>query len=1107
MTTPLPHGSIRSSLARRHAALRRALALRLSLRAAAACAAVITLAVLAGAAIAGAGMAWARLGLVAAACAACTAWAVRRFLREAPAFDAYLERVEQRFPDVRSWVRNAVDFASPRPTPGTSAELADAVTRETVRKLDGLPIESLAPRLAPARPAGAMALGLVVLIAAVWLAPQAIQRSWATLWNPAAATPPIAITVEPGSVKITPGASLAVYAHVTGTTHAPRLLRSGERPVDGVADGRTGDSRLWRFDLVQLTRAQDYRVRVLSAQSPAYHISLAGEPLPVSFEIEYRSPAYARLPVQKGSALRGDLSALRGTRAMVEVTFDRDLSRLEAAVPGTATAAWQPLTARRWRGTVTLDREGEYALHAVASAGEATYRYRLQPLADAPPVIAVRTPGGDVDLPAGQQVPLEVQGQDDLGLSELTLEYRKDAETAWRPLPLAQFGAHPREAEVRSRWDASSLGLLPGQTATFRFVLYDDNALGRGRAESPVFELKFPSLADLYQQINQTQGTVQKTLEKVADQAKDLQKSLDKLARQQPRAATETSPAFERSEELKSSFERQQDLAKQLDQAAQQLNESVSKAEERHAFDDELQRKLREMSELMQQIQSKDFKDALDRMQQAMEKLDKQALESQLPQWKQDNRDMLKNLERTMDLLKKLREEEKLDALAKRADELKAKQDELNQQHAAHEQQETSGKAPKSDAQSKTAEQQEQAAKNTEQLASDLKDLAKSQQSEAQQQQQMAQVSEQLQQQAANPQHDAAHSAQQKQSGNAKQSGQKASEGLKNASEALQQMAQQSQQQQQGADLAAVRRAAQDLVSLQRQSEGSLEPGHPNDERANQQTDLSEGVARVADSLGVLGQHTPFLSQKLTQSLGRAMNSLSQSGKDLGTGNRARGEQLGHDGSTALNESILELRASEASMCKQPGQGQGQQPGMSQRMSALGQQQSQLNERSKNLAQRLSQQLRISTGDQAELQRMAQEQSRLREQLGQIQKDDQARQKLLGRLDAAQKDMQDVEEALRQGNTGGDLEDKQTRILSRLLDANRSVNRRDFDPQRESRPGQELSVRSAAEIPADLLHETDHLRLDLLKADADRYPAQYRAFIEAYLKSLNGPRR
>ena len=1108
MSLHVPEGSIRNSLRSRHHALRRVLALRLGVRAGAACAVAIAAAVVLGA-LAGVGVtgAWVRLVLVGLACITAVTWAVLSFLAAAPGFDTYLEAVEARFPDVRSWLRNAIDFASQRSglETGTSRELAQAVTRETVKKLEGLPLATLEPRLALHRPVLAIAAGFVIVIAATLFAPRAVERSWATLWNPQAAAAPVALAVEPGSVRVTPGASLTVFARVTGTHRSPRLVRAGQKPLEGIADGQTGATSLWRFDLTQLTREQDYQVRVASAASPNYRITLAGEPVPVSFEVEYHSPAYARLPVQRGSALRGDLTALRGTRAHVAVTFDRDLTTLAARLPGSAAVAWKPLTARRWEGEVVLDREGEYALHAVATAGEGTFRYRIQPLADAPPVIAVRIPQGDVDLPAGQQLPLEVIGQDDLGLTELKLEFRKDPAGPWTNMPLANFAGHPREAEVRARWDASMLALLPGETATFRFVLFDD---GHNRAESPVFELRFPSLADLYEQIDVTQGGVQKTLEKVADQAKELQKSLDKLTRQQPRSQPAT-PAFERSEELKSSLERQQDLAKQLDEAALGLRESLEKAGEREAFNQELKRKLKEMSELMEQVQSKEFREAMKRMQQAMENLDKQALETQLPDWRQNNQEMMKNLERTLELLKKLREEERLESLAKRAEELKANQDQLNKEHEAAENRESKdGKDAKSAAQEsqQRSDEQQKAAQESDQLAQDVKEMAQKLEQQ-EQQDQLAQTAEELQQQAAEPQKDAAHSAQKMQNGQAKRSGQKASQGLQRAAQQLQQMASQRQQQNDGADLAAVRRAAQDLVSLQRESEGNLEQSRANDEKANRQTDLSEGVARVADSLGVIAKNTPFLSPKLSESLGKAMNQLSQSGKDLASGNRSRGEQLGRDGSTALNQAILELRLSEASMCKQPGQGQGEQPGMSQRMSSLGQQQSQLNQRSKNIAQRLSEQMRLSAGDRDEMQRLGQEQARLREQLEQIQRDDQSRHELLGRLDATRREMQEVEETLRQGTASGDLEEKQTRILSRLLDAQRSANRRDFDPERESRTGTETVLRSAPEIPAELMRESDRLRSDLLKADADRYPAQYRAFIEAYLKSLNEQRR
>jgi septal ring factor EnvC (AmiA/AmiB activator) len=177
------------------------------------------------------------------------------------------------------------------------------------------------------------------------------------------------------------------------------------------------------------------------------------------------------------------------------------------------------------------------------------------------------------------------------------------------------------------------------------------------------------------------------------------------------------------------------------------------------------------------------------------------------------------------------------------------------------------------------------------------------------------------------------------------------------------------------------------------------------------------------------------------------------------------------------------------------------------KLGQVGDRQTQLNRESRPLAQRLAQQLRLSAGDREQMQRMAEEQARIRQQLEEIRRDDETKRELLGKLDQAEREMKDVEEALRSGASDGLLEQKQQRILSRLLDAQRSVNRRDFDPEREARPGEDIERTGPAELPADLLRQNDRLRHDLLKAESDRYPAQYRAFVEAYLRSLNGSAR
>ncbi len=1101
MTSREPDTPLHRLLSRHYAELRRALVLREGLRAGGRAAAIVAAGLALGVAHpTGEALAWARLLAALAFVTAILVFAVASFLRARPSFDAFLERVEQRFPAVRSWLRNALDFER-RPPAHTSLALADAVARETAQRLAGLPLASLRPAVEPRRPLAFFAASLALAVVLALVLPGRTGRSWHTFLDPRAAAPPVRLEVEPGSVTLTPGVALAVRAHVWGTAARPRLLRDRVPALEATPEGEGGSGeRLWRFDLAQLTRVTDYRVRVAGVVSPLYHIGLAGTPQPVSFEVEIHPPAYARLPVQRGAATRGDLSALRGSRAIVEVLFDRDLESLEARAPGAPPRAWTPLNPRRWRGEIAVREGGEYELLARAGAaagvaGEGRYRYRIQPLADAPPILTVRVPEGDLDLPAGQQVPYEVLGQDDLGLTELRLEVRKDAAAPWASVPLARFKGEPREVQVAQRWDASSLGLLPGESATFRFQLFDDNAVdGRGVATSPTFELRFPSLAELYQSVDQRQGSVQDALQKVADQARELQKSIDKLALPSPTPPSPATQNFVRQEEVKSALDRQQDLSRQIDTAARQLRESLEQAAERRAFDEQLTRKLRELAEVMDQIQSKELRESLRRLEEAMANLPQRPASPGLQDWQRQNQQMLTNLERTIELLKQLRQEERLQALAQRAQDLKSAQDELNRR----------AEDPRANdaARQSLAQDQKDAGAKSEQLARDAEQLAR-EVSEPQAGPALQDAADDLEQQAAPAQQEAAQAMQQGQRPQAREAGRRASQSLQRAAQKLGQIATSIQQNREQLDVAAVRRSAEDLLSLQRSAEANLSPAAPAGDRADRQQDLSEGTARVADSLAKLAERTPFISRKLNEALGRAMTGLQQSSRELAQGDRADGEAQGRGAASALVEAVLELRKSENSMCQRPGQGQ---PGgtVPMRMSNLGDNQNALNDRTRSLAQRLSQEARLSAGDRDEVQRLADEQARLQRELEQIAQDDQQRRQLLGRLGQTSEEMKQVEEALRQGDLGDEVQQQQQHILSRLLDAQRSVNRQDYDPRRESRPGEDVARSSPPPIPADLLRETDRLRLDLLKAQADRYPAQYRAFIEAYLRALNG---
>src|SRR5262245_32040552 len=136
MDRPAPETQLGHPLQAHHGRHRRALLIRHALRGASWCAVAVAAVVAWGvaAAPAGASTAWVRLLLLVAAFAVALGFAIRGFLADSIPLAALLERIEERFPALRSWIRNALDFERVPPS-YVSPDLAQAVRLEASRRL------------------------------------------------------------------------------------------------------------------------------------------------------------------------------------------------------------------------------------------------------------------------------------------------------------------------------------------------------------------------------------------------------------------------------------------------------------------------------------------------------------------------------------------------------------------------------------------------------------------------------------------------------------------------------------------------------------------------------------------------------------------------------------------------------------------------------------------------------------------------------------------------------------------------------------------------------------------------------------------------------------
>jgi hypothetical protein len=134
---------------------------------------------------------------------------------------------------------------------------------------------------------------------------------------------------------------------------------------------------------------------------------------------------------------------------------------------------------------------------------------------------------------------------------------------------------------------------------------------------------------------------------------------------------------------------------------------------------------------------------------------------------------------------------------------------------------------------------------------------------------------------------------------------------------------------------------------------------------------------------------------------------------------------------------------------------------------------------------------------------LAAQQDMIRQGLEELTQDLGDAEDLLGDMDNLAKDMAGVGEDLQNHTVDPRVVERQQQILSRLLDAQRSIRQQEMSPDRESRSATLAARQSPPPLPDDLLQRQRTLEEDVLRGANDHYPSQYRKLVEEYFRALS----
>ena len=124
------------------------------------------------------------------------------------------------------------------------------------------------------------------------------------------------------------------------------------------------------------------------------------------------------------------------------------------------------------------------------------------------------------------------------------------------------------------------------------------------------------------------------------------------------------------------------------------------------------------------------------------------------------------------------------------------------------------------------------------------------------------------------------------------------------------------------------------------------------------------------------------------------------------------------------------------------------------------------------------------------------------EQLNEEAKISGSSKKLPADLESILHDMQEVLTDMNTEKLDDKLIQKQEHILSKLLDAQRSINERDYEKERNSRTGENIVRNSPSELNLNSTEEVDKLKEELNRAVQEGYVKDYEELILKYYEAL-----
>jgi hypothetical protein len=674
---------------------------------------------------------------------------------------------------------------------------------------------------------------------------------------------------------------------------------------------------------------------------------------------------------------------------------------------------------------------------------------------------------------------------DDYGLTRLKLKYNKDsgAEQAI-VIPIA---ANNNSQSFFYEWALDSLALKAGEKLMFYLQVFDNDGVnGSKSTRSATFQLDYPANKITEENIVEAEKQTEENIKSMSQEARELKENIDNLT-DKLKSKKELSWQDEKLlQELLEQKERITEEIKELQEQNKQFNQQQDRFQEQS---ENILQKQQQLQELMDELLDEKTKELYEELRQLLENYEKpEQVQNLLEQIQNKELNLEQELERALELFKRLQYEQKLEQNIAALDSLAKDQNQLAD--------DTKDKSQSLDSLSDAQEKLNLDFKEIQEKLSETKELNQ----ELKRPNSFEDTSGD-EEQIENKQKEASESIEKNKRNKSSQSQKEASEKMKKMSKKLKQMQASMQMMQMQEDLGDLEAIVNNLITLSFDQEKvmkefrSVKQSDPRFIALSQaQLKLKDDAQIIQDSLLALANRVMAISSFVTRELNEMNTNMDESVvaiRERQKPTAAAKQQLAmtsmNNLALMLDDVMQQMQQNLSDAMGNPSSGQPQPlPGMSELQEKLNQQIRELQQSGKS-GRELSE----------ELAKLAAEQERIRKALEEVE--EKYGEQPGGMNDILQK-MEETEIDLVNKQLTRETLKRQQEIMSRLLDAEEALRERELDSEREAKTGVQYD-KALPKAFEEYLQQREN-EIELLKTVPAKLLPYYKNEVNEYFERL-----